>query len=82
MDISIWCVRAVKRHSHDVVRMGDFTKALADVMALLCGLRVIGTSPIAVFDGRRLPGKGATQAKRRADQKEAKARVDAALAAS
>ena len=40
---------------------GNFNDALLDIMAMRCGRRMIGTSPTAVFDGRRLKDKQDTQ---------------------
>ena len=39
----------------------NFNDTLLDIMPMLCGLRMIGTSPTAVFDGRRLKDKHDTQ---------------------
>ena len=44
-----------------VVMTDNFNDAFLDIMAMRCDLRMIGTSPTAVFDGRRLKDKQDTQ---------------------
>jgi exonuclease-1 len=79
IDMSIYVMHFVKRHHFKIATTGDFTDVLEDVMNMLCGLRMLGVSPIAVFDGKPLPAKAATQADRRQKAADAQSRVDAAL---
>jgi len=59
IDMSIWIVRAVKRHAVAVFKQPDSGRTLVveELFKQLCDLRTNSVVPVADFDGRRLPAK-------------------------
>ena len=68
IDMSIWIVRAVKRHAVAVFKQPDSGRTLVveELFKQLCDLRTNSVVPVAVFDGRRLPAKADEQGRRQA----------------
>lgn len=83
IDMSIWIVRAVKRHAVAVFKQPDSGRTLVveELFKQLCDLRTNSVVPVAVFDGRRLPAKADEQGRRQAGRDSALARCQAKVAA-